>query len=68
VTTAAKRARKKANRAAKLEKLAQLADEAMAHADDDIEPEKTERPESEKAAAMTALAAAKAMRKKLRRE
>jgi len=61
VTTKAKRARQKQNR---LEKLARLAEEAMAHADDDV-PEPEARPASEMAAAEMALAATKRFRKKL---
>lgn len=73
MTTAAKRARKKAHRAGKLERLAQILDEADALADLSEEElaEATvtrERPESEKAAAMNALAAVRKLKKRLQSE
>jgi len=63
MTTKAKRARQKKNR---LEKLARLAEEAAAHADDDV-PEPEQKP-SEVAAAQVALGATKRFRKKLKSE
>ena len=69
MTTAARRARKKANHKGKLERLAQILEKIDALADEDlVECERPERPESEKAAAMSALAVARKMRKKLQSE
>jgi len=69
VTTKAKRGRKKTNREkGRIEKLARLADDALAHADDDVPAKDAGRPESEKAAAMSALAAARKLRKKFTRD
>lgn len=70
MTTRAKRDRKKANRKAKLERMAELLEnaDALAALSDEELAEVTvrrERQESEKAAAVTALAAVKKMRKKL---
>lgn len=71
MTTAAKRAKKKAHQAAErlaatldaMDALADLSDEELAEVD--VKPE---RLESEKAAAMTALATVKNMRKRLKRD
>lgn len=65
----AKRARKKANRRAKLERLAQALEKADALnglSEEELAEVtvRRERPESEKAAAQTALAAVKKFRKK----
>lgn len=74
MTTKSKRDRKKINQEkGRIERLAQILDnmDAMAEVSDEELAEvdvKPERPESEKAAAMTALAAVKDMRKKLRRD
>jgi hypothetical protein len=69
MTTAAKRARKKANRKAKLERLALIMEKIDALADLPEEElakvtVRRSRPESEKAAATQALAATKRLRKR----
>lgn len=61
MTKADKRQRQKKNR---LEKLARLHDEAMAHADDDV-PDEPKTTPSEVAAAQLALGATRRWRKKL---
>lgn len=69
MTTTAKRAKKKANRAAKLERLALILEgiDALADLSEEEVAEATvthERPESEKAAAMQLLTTIRNMRKK----